>query len=341
MRFLAALFAVLLLFGCLGGGPTPQPPASNGTNVTNQTGPPVQIIVGQQQNQTAGQNVTQEQPPPPTPPGFEYENNPNQTLGIYFIDVGGPGLHGNAILIKKGDLDVLVDAGSAEKGGKVVDFLRSRSVDDIELLISTTADPRNYGGIPAVADTFTIENFWWGDDSFGNADYAAIFDRMSNSTKDARGVEEGFSQELNGIRFEVLNPSSTLRFDDINNDAIVLRVTDRNFSLLLTSNIQTGAQGKILNEQSGKIKAEVMQAPYYGVGAGTSNIGIFLLTAKPRDMIITGSADETAPNGGSRDPFRRLMNMSQYDIRYYEVYKSGTTRVTTDGQTYAIQALGK
>lgn len=340
MRALAVVVAFLLLFGCFGGG---EPPANatNATNGTNQT-PPITIIVGPQQNQTATQNTTPQEPPPaqPPPPQFEYEYDPNQTLAVYFINVGGPALHGNAILIKKGDLDVLVDAGPAQNSNRVVDFLRSRSIDDIDLLISTSADPRNYGGISAVADSYAIENYWWGDDSFGDAAYAAIFDRMAASTKDAKGIGEGFSKEMNGIRFEALNPSSTNRFDNINNDALVLRVTDRNFSLLLTSNIQTGAQGRLLNEQAAKIQTEIMQAPYYGVGSGTSNIGIFLLTAKPNAMIITGSADESAPNGGSRDPFRRTLNMTQYDIPYYEVYKNGTIRITTDGQTYAIQGLG-
>ena len=344
--FLAVAVIFLLLLGCTGGNPP-----SNQTNVTanltnatgNQTKPPITIIIGQQQNQTAGQNITPPvEPPPEQPPGpeFEYENDPNQTLGVYFINVGGPGLHGNSILIKKGDLDVLIDAGPVESGGKVVDFLRSKSVDDIDLLISTSADPRNYGGINAVADVYTIENYWWGDDSFGDADYSAISERMAANTKNVTVIEKGYNATLNGIVFEALNPQAQ-RFQDINNDAMVLRITDRNFSMLLTSNIQTGAQGKLTNEQPDKLNAEVMQAPYYGVGSGTSNIGIFLLTAKPKAMIITGSADESAANGGSRDPFRRLMNMSQYGfITYYEVYKTGNLRVASDGQNYTIQPVG-
>ena len=136
----------MLLMGCTNppekGANGSQNNVTNATNKTNQTAP-VQIIIGPQKNQTTEQNVT-----PPTPnvtangsAGPEYRNDPNQPLGIYFIDVSDIGLHGDAILIKKGDLDVLVDAGPAENAGKVVDLLRSKGVDDVDVLISTNADP--------------------------------------------------------------------------------------------------------------------------------------------------------------------------------------------------------
>jgi competence protein ComEC len=339
MRILAGVMIFMLLFGCFGGGDVT--PEENKTNETNQTGPPITIIIGNQTNQTTGGNATEEPPPPPPPPpeGIQYEHNPDQMFGVYFIDVGGPGLQGDAILIKKGDLDVLVDAGPAEKGGIVVDFLRSKAVDDVEVLISTAADPRRYGGMDAVADAFAIEEVWWNDDSFGDANYSAVMERMGTEARDVKRVEEGFSADLNGMNFTALNPPKTGRFDDINNDAIVLRIVDRNVSLLLTSGVQSGAQGQLINNKLNEIKVDILQAPYYGVGAGTSNMGIFLIKSEPEIVIISGSSDESAVNGGSREPFKRLM--TQYGIPYYENYVNGSIRVSSDGQEYTVQALGK
>jgi len=334
------LFGVLLfgLFGCDGGGTPSQENATNGTNQTEK--PPVTIIVDEQKNQTTESNVTIEQPPPPPPEvkELEYEYTPDALFGVYFIDVGGPALHGDAILIKKGDCDILIDAGSAQKGPKVVDFLKSRGVDDIEVLISTTADPRRYGGISAVSEKYRVEEFWWGGSDFEDFDYAAVANGMEGKVKTVRTVQDGFASDVNGIRFTALNPSVSDRFDDLNNDAVVLRMDDRNFSILFTSNIQTGAQGRLVNQKAGEIQAELIQAPNYGVGTGTSNIGIFLLTAKPKAMIVTGSSDESAPNGGSREPFERLM--AQYGISWYESFTNGTIRISGDGQAYTVQSLG-
>ena len=57
------------------------------------------------------------------------------------------------------------------------------------------------------------------------------------------------------------------------------------------------------------------------------------ITAKPKIIIIDGSGDESAPNGGSRDPFRRLMQ--QYGITYYETYLK-PIKITVDEKGYGI-----
>jgi competence protein ComEC len=330
---LLALFAVLvIMFGCL----QPEQPPDNATNQTpqNQTNASqnVTIIVGPQKNQTTDENVSQPVLPS-NQTGPTYINDTNSSVGIYFINVGSEGLHGNAILVKKSDMEVLIDAGPAQNANLVVDFLNSKDIDDVDLLISTNADPRNYGGIATVADNFEVESFWWNGDAVNDPEYNALVRRMANAS-DAMAVERGTVATLNGMRFEVLNPPK-MRFGDVNNDAIVIRLTDRNFSILLTSGIQTGAQQKLISEQGTKIKTQVLQAPYYGVGAGTSQIGIFLINAKPETVIITGSADESAANGGSRDPFRELMR--QYNITWHENYVNGTLRVATDGNTYSVR----
>ncbi len=334
----AGLVLLIGIFGCIGGGQTTPPPAENKTNESNNTG--VNIIIEEQKNQTAEKNETEEKPPekPPETKELEYTYDPGQKFGIYFIDVGGVGMQGDAILLKKGDCDILVDAGSAEKGNRVVDFLRSHEVDDIEVLISTNADPRHYGGITAVADKYRIEEFWWNGETFSDTDYATVVSRMNGSVKTVRRIGEGFSADLNGFNLTALNPPAADTFDDVNNDAIVMRVVDRNFTMLLTSGVQTGAQGRLVNQKTEGIKTEIMQAPYYGVGSGTSNIGVMLITAKPKIMIISGSSDESAVNGGSREPFKRLM--TQYGIKWYENYVNGSIRVTGDGQTYTVSALG-
>lgn len=339
MRILVLLLALMLVFGCTEQPPQPPPNQTVAPNQTNGSNQTINVIIGPQQNQTAGENATKPPEPPPDTgrPGPKYDEEPNATLGMYFIYVGGPELHGSATLIKKGDVDILVDAGPAENAGRVVDFLRSRNVDDIELLVSTSADLRSYGGIPAVADHFEVESFWWGGSTFDDPAYEGIVARMQGVPEGASIVHAGNATALSGVMLEVLNPAASGRFGDINNDAIVLRVSDRNFSMLLTSNIQKGAQGRLINDEPEAIRTQVMQAPYYGVGAGTSDIRVFLINARPEAMVIAGSGDESAANGGSRDPFRRVMR--DYNITWHENYVNGSLRLTSDGRTYAIGAV--
>ncbi|MBI5223896.1 MBL fold metallo-hydrolase [Candidatus Micrarchaeota archaeon] len=335
MKKILALFIItVLLFGCIGGDNKPpiEVPTNNGQNNTTIVKPPVTIITDPQRNQTIvegnNQNTTTRVEPNQTK--TEYTNDPNANILVYFLDIG---TNGNAILIRKGDFDVLVDGGPEETAGKVVDFLRTKSVDDIDLMISTNADPRNYAGLEAVADQYPVENFWYGVIGTDQK-YIQIVSKINQKAKFMRNVKTGNFDSFDGINFLILSPNGD-EYGDFNNNGLVVRVEDRNFTLLLTSGIQTGAQGRLINGQTQNIKTQVMLAPYYGTGSGTSSAGVWLLTAKPQTVIITGSGEENALNGGSRDPFRRIMG--QYGIKYYETYKSGNVKITSDGRTYAIE----
>jgi competence protein ComEC len=342
---LAVLIVFMLMFGC--GDQKPPEQNQTGTNATNATNitknnTPVTIIIGQQTNQTKEQNKTEnknETNQTVEIKELEYTNEPEEPLGVYFIYVGDDSLHGDAILLKKGDFNMLIDAGPAEKSGKVVDFLKSKGVDNVAIMISTTADPRRYGGINAVADNFRIQRYWWTGDAFDDNKYAAIATRMANITKGVDVIQDGYSVSYDGMDFTILNPPAK-RFSDVNNDAIVMKVVDRNVSWLFTSDIQTGAQGRLVGDRAPLLKTDILEAPYYGVGQGIANIGVFLNKVRPQTVIISGSADESSKNGGSRDPLKRLLNTSQYNVTWYENYDNGTIRVISDGQTYVIDALG-
>ncbi len=335
MRILIGLLALLLIFGCV----EERPPETNVTPDENVTEPPpVTIIIEDQQNQTTEDVVIPEDEPEENDTGdptvIDFVVEEGEPTGIFFIDVGDDFNHGNSILIKKGELDILIDAGPKEKANVVVDFLNSRSVDDIEVLISTNPDPRNYGGLETVIENFAVEQFWWSGESFGDQKYIQITNRISGKAKMTSLVEDGFSKELGGLKIEILNPPIE-RFDDSNNDAVVMKITEGNVSALLLSGIQKGAVQKLTNEKKSEIKTDIMMAPYYGTGEGTRDIGLFLLAAEPDYVIVTGSSDDSAENGGSREPFERLME--QYGIESLQTYVNGTLRVTTDGSEYAIQ----
>ncbi len=337
-KLIAFLLVFVFFFGCIGG--EPQPPEEEENITENET--EVEVIIGPEQNVSVVVNETEveEEEEEEVWTGISYSDEPDADMGVYFLDVCnyGTGEHSAAIFIKKGDLDILVDGGSSATGGLVVDYLKLRKVDDIDVLVSTTGDPRRYGGLDGVIDEFEVEEFWWGGNDFSDPAYRAVAEKAASKASNTRIVERGYKTALNGIELEVLNPKKTDRFDDVNNDAVVMRVEDRGLSLLLTGNIQVGAQGDLINNQAGKIGVDVMEAPYYGVGQGTANIAFFLQASKPEYAIIEGCSDETMEvEGSTRNPFKRVMEQEQFDVEYFEVYKEGTIRVEVDEFGYDIK----
>ncbi len=333
-RIFALLVVMILLSGCLGPETGPE------ENVTEEGEKNITVTTTTQKNQTVERKEAEEVViEEPEAEGIEYTLDENASIALYFIYTGNPQLHihGEALLLKKGDFDMLIDAGPAESAGEVVNFLESRGIDDLEVLISTSADPMRYGGIQDVADSFEIEEFWWSGNSFADSTYAGIVEGISESAEIVE-VTRGYARELQGIEFTVLNPKEP-SFNHVDNDAIVLKVEDREFSALLTSNILIGSQSELVNNMKEEIKATVMSAPYYGVGRGTNNIGIFLLSVSPEHIVISGSSDDSAEAGGSREPFFRLMQ--QYGIEWTANYEVGTVRVFSDGTEYAVTTAGE
>ncbi len=56
-----------------------------------------------------------------------------RALSVSFIDVG----QGDAVLVQGGGANHLIDAGRAEEGPNVVDFLRSRGVEELDGIVVT------------------------------------------------------------------------------------------------------------------------------------------------------------------------------------------------------------
>lgn len=279
--------------------------------------------------------------PPPSvskvTPG--YTSTPEERFAIYFINVGKDELQGDAILIKKGDFDMLVDAGNVRSTNKVIDFLKSKAVDDLEVLVSTHADNEHYGGITAVLNEFGVEEFWWPGKLYGDSEYDTLVKKINSDGIPIKEVKRGVKFDFNGMTFEVLNPSATKSFGDRDNDAVVIKITQNEFCTLLTSDILGGVQNEIANLDGGnKVRCDILQAPGHGLGRATSQIDVFLLKVSPKDVIFSGSISDPAQDQkGTR--FTIFEKLKIRNARSYENYKNGTVRIVSDGFTYAIDQL--
>jgi competence protein ComEC len=58
---------------------------------------------------------------------------PSGSLSVSFIDVG----QGDGVLVQAGGENYLFDAGRAEEGPNVVDFLRDRGVEELDGIVVT------------------------------------------------------------------------------------------------------------------------------------------------------------------------------------------------------------
>ena len=77
-------------------------------------------------------------------------------LSIYLLPAG----EGQCILMTCGGDTLLLDGGSESFGQTAADFLRSRNVRRIDLLVSSSAGENYIGGLPTILINFPVRNVW-------------------------------------------------------------------------------------------------------------------------------------------------------------------------------------
>ncbi len=263
-------------------------------------------------------------------PAIEYSEEVNENLFIYFINVGYGDIQGDAILVKKGDFDMVIDGGPEAKKHEVVNFLFEKGVDDIEVLVSTHEDPEHEGGLEYIGENFRVGEVW--RPAEGSEGYGQMLESLG-AENGIKYMGRGDERTFNGMRVLVRNPLiGNERFFDSDNDAIVLRIEDRGFCTLLTSDIDGSAQTQILLDSE---PCEVVQMPWHGMSEGLSSLDFFFDKLEPEAVIISGSSKDWT------NTRQTVFNKAELrDIMVYPNYEGGSAKVTFNGNEYSITIEG-
>ncbi|MBK5254387.1 MAG: MBL fold metallo-hydrolase [Peptostreptococcaceae bacterium] len=76
-----------------------------------------------------------------------------KVMTIHYIEVG----QGDSIFIDYGNYEVLIDAGTAGYGAKVVNYIKPYVDGNLEFVICTHIHADHIGGIPAVLAAYNVE----------------------------------------------------------------------------------------------------------------------------------------------------------------------------------------
>ena len=158
-------------------------------------------------------------------------------LAVSVIDVG----QGDSILVQfPGGQDMLVDAGDRDAGLTVVQYLRSRGVQRIDILVASHPHADHIGGMQAVLSAFPIGKVWDSGYNQGSRTQQEFL-----GTIKAKGIrfgmpKAGFSQTVGNVTVTVLAPKTQLTGteSDANNNSLVLRVTYGSVSFLLPGDME-------------------------------------------------------------------------------------------------------
>lgn len=218
---------------------------------------------------------------------------PSDALTISFIDVG----QGDSSLIQAGGENYLIDAGNPEEGPNVVDFLRSRGVDELDGMVSTSGDADHAGGLADVLDAFTVGNIYVSGYPKETMTYTNFLRAAQNEVRSEGAnfeeVHAGMGMEWGGARVDVITPPPA------SGGGLFENSNDNSVGVILTYGT---ARALLAGDAEEKAEEYMAMGPYTGPltllkvghhGSNTSTTPLFLSRFPPKVAVIQCGADNS------------------------------------------------
>ena len=278
---------------------------------------------------------------------------PDGKLHIDFLDVG----QGDSALVTMPDgTTLLVDGGGRPSflqtskddtatepqesqtrsiGEAVVsEYLWWRGLDHVDYILATHADADHIDGLNDVAQNFRVRNAFVARMPSDDLEYSRFAHTLTATKTPVEVIQAGDVMRFGSVEAIVLWPPAVENADapSRNNDSLVLRLQYGQRAVLLTGDIETGAENAMLRA-SENLRVDVVKVPHHG--SRTSSTEPFVLAARPSVAII--SVGQTSVFG---HPHKEVVE--RWQVSGAEVLttgRCGTITVTTDGRELKVETF--
>jgi len=202
---------------------------------------------------------------------FRPETPVHGAAWVTVFDVG----QGLAVLVRTRDHLLVFDTGPAysarfDAGSAViVPELRRLGRDRVDALVVSHGDNDHAGGLTSLRAEIAVDRLYTG---------AGVTD-----ADDAEACRAGTRWNWDGVEFIFLHPGAEK--DAGNDGSCVLRVAASGATLLLTGDIEAGAEHQLLARDAGALRAEVIQVPHHG--SRTSSTSPFIAAVMPQIALVS------------------------------------------------------
>ena len=255
----------------------------------------------------------------------------NGAIQVSFIDVGQGD---SALLQDSSGFDILIDGGPVSAGPTVLNTLRARGVDSLEVMLNTHADADHVGGLISVlqASDIAVGAIYFN----GYPGTTATWNNFSNAAA-ARSLPllpAQFPLVLHWGSFDVyiLNPASGLTNPEQNKASVVARIDFNSARFLFPGDIDSTIEATVVARGT-PVAAQVLKVAHHGSVSSTS--AGFLEAVQPQDAVISVGAN----NSYGHPAPETLSRLSAAGARVWRTDRQGTILVTSDGLTMVFPTL--
>ena len=215
-------------------------------------------------------------------PGSAREES--EWLEVVFLDVGKADA---AVLLTEHSV-VVIDTGKNKTGEDLVDFLRSRDVSHIDVMIITHFDKDHVGGADKVLEAFSVGTVYecaWEKDSKQVRQYR---DALESQGIQPVVLAEDAAFAIDGAQYAIDAARLSYAGENASNDmSLVIRVEYGQTSFLFAADAENDRLFELLEE--GDLASDVLKVPHHGGYETLSSA--FFQAVSPEYAVITSDAE--------------------------------------------------
>lgn len=280
--------------------------------------------------------------------------SPDGRLHIDFLDVG----QGDSALITFPDgQTMLVDGGGkgrfrtdtgdgeeeqfepdTQRIGEAVvsEFLWDKGYSKIDYILATHADADHIQGLVDVSKNFEIKYAMFGRTPADDANYTELADVLAKRRVAITTIARGDELNVGGVSVTVLYPAAGVSPNEVSNNdhSVVLRIVFGSKRILMTGDIEKGAERSLLAEPT-SLEADVIKVPHHG--SRTSSTEDFVNAVGAKLAVISVGRHSVFGHPNPEVVERWKMSGAAVLI----TGEAGTVSVSTDGQNIYVDHFRK
>ena len=260
---------------------------------------------------------------------YGYQNNNSENtidnsneLLVYFIDVG----QADAIYIKDGSSNMMIDAGNNADGKLLVKYLQSLNVDEFKYVVGTHAHEDHIGGMDDIINNFKIGNFYMPEAISTSKTFEDVLDALDKNKVIFQTPKIGDKFTLENTNFEVLSIGTDT--SDLNDTSLVLKMNYNNTCVLFMGDASSNIEENLLNKD---INCQVLKVGHHGSRYSSSED--FIKKVNPAYGIIMVGKD----NKYGHPTKKTLDILNKYNVNIYRTDEEGTILMHLKGNDITFE----
>jgi competence protein ComEC len=255
--------------------------------------------------------------------------------GILEVDIIDVGQGDSILILSPAGKAVLIDAGTGRQGD-VVGHLKSRGVEELNLMVGTHPHADHIGGLDEVMEALPVKLFLDNGLPHTTRTYETVMGMVEEKKISYLKGKAGRVFKLDdGIRLELIHPQDkalTNTRSDLNSNSVVIRLTHGDVCFLFTGDAEEPTEDILV--QKGIEPCQVLKVAHHGSNHSSSEH--FIKAVNPEIALISAGEGNRYNHPGAET----MARLASHGLQIYRTDQMGTIRLQSDGSQVTVLTGG-